>query len=228
MPDEALGLARDAMLKAATLNPSSSDAFAWLAYAEMQRSDWNAAAKAIAQAIALAPGRLDFRLRQADVAILRGAINAARPMLRELAAITGDPAVADGARRRLEALDRAATRQPAARASVETPAAFPAAVPGVPRMTLDLRSVRAGEERAFGQLTLVECSAAQVRFHLAVGERTVVATAARLSDVELTQFTDTTETRLPCGPRATPDSVYLTWRMQSTTKDRPETRFLQP
>ena len=63
--------------------------------------------RAISRAIGLAPGRIEFRLRQADIMILRGAPNVARPMLQELIARSADSVTIDAARRRLEALDAA-------------------------------------------------------------------------------------------------------------------------
>jgi hypothetical protein len=76
-----------------------------------------------------------------------------------------------------------------------------------------LREPGAFEERAFGQLTLLECGRDQVRFHLKVADRTLVATAARMADVELTSFTDAADFSVACGSRTPPDAVYLTWRI---------------
>jgi hypothetical protein len=44
-------------------------------------------------------------------------------------------------------------------------------------------------------------------------DRTLVATAARMEDVELTSFTDVKDFAVACGARATPETVYLTWRI---------------
>ena len=103
--------AHETLTRATTLNADSPDAFGWLAYAGLLRKDWDGAAKAIAQAIMLAPGRTEFRLRQADIMILRGAPGAARPMLQEIASRSVDPIAVEGARRRLAALDAAGVRR---------------------------------------------------------------------------------------------------------------------
>jgi hypothetical protein len=93
--------ARAALQRATTLNPSSADASAWLAYANMlERETLVDASAAIVRAIALAPGRLEYRLRYADIALLRGAVDIATPLLSELAA-SQDPAVREGAKQRL-------------------------------------------------------------------------------------------------------------------------------
>jgi tetratricopeptide (TPR) repeat protein len=101
----AIDRARVALARAAALNPSSSDAFAWLAYAEMMADHRLTEARAaIARAIDLAPGRIDYRLRYADICILEGNIAEASALLTELAKVTTDKVAAEGATRRLAAL----------------------------------------------------------------------------------------------------------------------------
>jgi tetratricopeptide (TPR) repeat protein len=101
----AIGRAREALARAAAINPSSSDAFAWLAYAEMLADNRLAEARtAITRAIDLAPGRIDYRLRYADICILEGKLIEARELLLDLARVTTDRAAVEGATRRLAAL----------------------------------------------------------------------------------------------------------------------------
>ena len=207
--------AHDALSRAAALAPNSPDTFAWLAYAEMRQRAWNEAATAISRAIGLAPGRVEFRLRQADIMMLRGAPNVARPMLQELIARSADSVTIDAARRRLEALDAAALP----RASAPTATGPGAAAAAGPRrragaMRLSLRPVQEGEERAFGRLTAVECSRGQVRFHVAVDGRDLVTAAARFGDVDLVRFTPAKDDTLGCGARVPPEPVYVTWRKE--------------
>jgi thioredoxin-like negative regulator of GroEL len=59
---------------------------------------------AIVRAIDLAPGRIDYRLRYADICILEGNIAEASALLTELAKVTTDRAAVEGATRRLAAL----------------------------------------------------------------------------------------------------------------------------
>jgi tetratricopeptide (TPR) repeat protein len=99
--------AREALARAAAINPSSSEAFAWLAYAEMMADGrLREARAAIARAIELAPGRIDYRLRYADICILDGRVDEASALLTELAKVKTDKAAVEGATRRLAAIAR--------------------------------------------------------------------------------------------------------------------------
>ena len=111
-------------LGARILRDRSSEAFAWLAYAEMVSDHRQAAARAaIARAIALAPGRLDYRLRSADISVLEGEFNEANTLLTQLAAITTDPLIAIGAKARLEQVAEYQQRVVAAKARTAARAA---------------------------------------------------------------------------------------------------------
>jgi tetratricopeptide (TPR) repeat protein len=231
--DDMVTRARAALMKAAALNPSSADTSAWLAYADMQDSaKLGEALSAITRAIALAPGRLEFRLRYADIAVLRGAIDTAKPMLTDLASARIDPVIRDAARKRLDTIARLGPRSGAADSPAESLPPADAALrspstssgsaspdPAPPRESAIqgpvLRKVLAGEERAFGALVRVECGSNNVRFHVQTRDRIVIASAARMEDVDLTQFTDQRDFTLTCGQRTPPDSVYLTWRPRS-------------
>jgi tetratricopeptide (TPR) repeat protein len=103
----AIARACDALTRAAAINPSSSEAFAWLAYAEMMTDGrLREARAAIETAIELAPGRIDYRLRYADIWILEGRIDEATALLTGLAKVKTDKAAVDSATRRLEAIAR--------------------------------------------------------------------------------------------------------------------------
>src|SRR5262245_33884008 len=103
----ALARSQEALKAATTINPFASEAWSWLAYAFMLEDDrLPDAEEAIDHAIDLAPGRLEYRLRWADISILRGHLAEARKLLSELAALATDRTVAEGAQRRLEALAR--------------------------------------------------------------------------------------------------------------------------
>src|SRR6185295_1959772 len=103
VPAAAVARARDALTRAAAINPSSSEAFAWLAYAEMTTDGrLREARAAIERAIDLAPGRVDYRLRYADIWILEGRINEATALLTGLAKVKSDKAAVEGATRRLD------------------------------------------------------------------------------------------------------------------------------
>jgi tetratricopeptide (TPR) repeat protein len=224
--------ARAVLTRAAAINPTSSEAFAWLAYAEMVSDGRVAQARvAIARAIALAPGRLDYRLRSADISVLEDKLDEAGALLKQLAGVTTDAAIADGAKARIERLEehrsRVAAREAAMRAAAaDTATAFAEATArkttapdnrDEPRQTEDrqfkLRNVQRNEQRAYGELTQLECANGRVRFHLQVGSRDIVAGAARMEMVELTNFSAEKDFTLACGKREPPDAVYLTWRL---------------
>ena len=102
----ALERARAALTSAAAINPTSSDAYAWLAYAEMLSDGrLSEAAVAIRRAIELAPGRLDYLLRYADILIFAGSYADARAILIDVSHVTTDARSAEGALRRLKVLD---------------------------------------------------------------------------------------------------------------------------
>ena len=106
-PAPAIARAREALTRAAAINPLSSEAFAWLAYAEMMTDGrLRDARAAIEKAIELAPGRVDYRLRYADIWILEGKIDEATALLTGLAKVKTDKAAVEGATRRLDAIAR--------------------------------------------------------------------------------------------------------------------------
>jgi|KBSSwiStaDraftv2_1062776.scaffolds.fasta_scaffold147485_2 tetratricopeptide (TPR) repeat protein len=234
-PGETAGLERAlAVLKrAAAVNPISSEVFAWLAYANMIADGRVAEARiAITRAVALAPGRLDYRLRSADIAVLEGKLDEAGALLTQLAAVTFDAAIAEGAKMRLERVEehksRAAARAAAMKAATADAATALAEATArrstattndrdEPRETEDrrfkLRTVQRNEQRAYGDLTQLECTDGRVRFHLRVGSRDIVAGATRMEAVELTNFSEAKDFTVACGKREPPDAVYLTWRL---------------
>ena len=107
--DERRRLALATLKQAVSLNGASSDAYATLAYLQMLSDDTLADARtSIEHAIALAPGRLDYRIRYADVRLLQGDIDAARSVLTSIAAIKFDSLSAAAAKERLDAIRRTA------------------------------------------------------------------------------------------------------------------------
>jgi hypothetical protein len=79
------------------------------------------------------------------------------------------------------------------------------------QLILMMRRPRAGEQRVFATLTHVECrQGPEIRFHAVDGTRTIVTTAGRFPDVELTAFRPG-ELLLGCGRRSPVDRVALTF-----------------
>jgi hypothetical protein len=80
------------------------------------------------------------------------------------------------------------------------------------RLELMMRQPVGDEQRVFGKLTAIECRPGpEIRFVVADGARTIVATAAQFSVVEVTGFRPGDLT-ITCGRRSPADQVALTWR----------------
>jgi hypothetical protein len=220
--DENTASAAGALARAVALNPESSEAYAWLAYAQMRSDDTLAEARtSIERAIELSPGRLDYRLRYADIRILQGEPNEVRALLSAIAAITTDQRASEGARKRIDAI-LASARMPQRSGATATNGADPKSVetPGLPsqsspsesRVELQLRHVQQGEQRAYAMLTKVECTPREVRFFARTPDGEIVATAKRMQDVDLIQYLDARDFTLACAVRTPPDPVFMTWR----------------
>jgi tetratricopeptide (TPR) repeat protein len=93
--------------RAVMLNSASSDAYAALAYAQMMSAaTLTEARSSIERSIALSPGRLDYRLRYADIRLLQGDVDGARAILTAIAAIKSDATASNAATARLAAIAR--------------------------------------------------------------------------------------------------------------------------
>src|SRR5262245_39327037 len=236
-PREAAAAAIASLKRASTINPNSADAFGWLAYAQLLAdAPLNEVRTSIDRAVQLAPGRIEYVMRWADVRMRQGDYAAAKGPLTQIAALKSGPAAAEMARVRLQRVteyEAELAGRNAARAAAEAapPEPPPAVVPvssdvslGVPgsatdkpldpNVTLMLRKVGAGEDRVTGLLTNIECRKNEVRFEVRADDRVLNATAKRMEDVELTQFLDLKDFRVACGSRSQPETVVLTWRRE--------------
>jgi tetratricopeptide (TPR) repeat protein len=98
-------LAHAALTRALAVNPTSADALAWQAYTDLSLDTrLDEARAAIARAIELAPGRLDYRLRLAEICLRTGEQAEARRLLTDLATVKDDEALARHARALLQRL----------------------------------------------------------------------------------------------------------------------------
>src|SRR5262249_39990200 len=100
--DEHRTQALAALTRATALNGTSSDAYAMLAYVHMlSQRTLPEARTPIERAVALAPGRLDYRLRYSDIIMLQGDVTAAKSVLTSIAAIRFDSVASTAAKERL-------------------------------------------------------------------------------------------------------------------------------
>jgi hypothetical protein len=220
------------------LRRDSPDANAWLAFAQMlDDTTLPDARESIQRAIDLAPGRLDYRLRYADVSILQGNFDEARSLLGAIARVPFDQAASSAAKARLEALARydgrisgpgpgsvfsgpgPMTRGQRGPVPVEagplTPPSTPSATP-----QLRLRATQLGEQRTEGALLKIDCGPANVRFTVQSAQATLVASAVRMEDVELISYLPEKNFSIACGARKPADRVYLTSRTDPRTNTR--------
>jgi len=236
---EATAAAIESLKRATALNPNSADAFGWLAYAQLATdAPLSEVRSAIDRAVQLAPGRIEYVLRWADVRVRMGDYAAAKGPLTQIAALKIDRVAAESARVRLQHIaddEAALAERNGARAAAEaapaestTPSPPPAGggsfgLPGTsadrpldPNVTFILRKVGPGEERATGLLTRIDCRKNEVRIEVRSDDRTLTATAKRMEDIELTQFLDLKDFSVTCGVRTQPETVVLTWRPAET------------
>jgi hypothetical protein len=206
---------------------------------------WEEARDETLKAISLAPGRTDFQLQLALIYLRqRETQQAGRELLAAVAQQTTEESVARRARGVVEELRerdaRSANGAPLGAlsgrrrdSSLRPLEAVDVGPPGdkvreytEPAATeLRLRKVQDGEERVLGELVAMDCTPAGVRFHVRAADRTVVAGAAKMGDVEMISFLDT-ELAVKCGPHASPERVYLTWKSGSGTATAVAVEFL--
>jgi tetratricopeptide (TPR) repeat protein len=100
-----VSVAYGALQRAVQINPYASNAFSWLSAACARSKDWAGARAALEQAAHLAPGRLDYDLRLADIDLLEGRVAEAKARLALIAAADPTSAIARTAGGRLAQLD---------------------------------------------------------------------------------------------------------------------------
>jgi tetratricopeptide (TPR) repeat protein len=105
-PDlDAVNAAAGALRTAIDLNPDSTDALAWLGYADLVAgTKLDEARAAVTRAKTLAPGRLDYRIRLAEICLRQNDLAEAVQLLTPLAAMSDDTGLADHARSLLRSI----------------------------------------------------------------------------------------------------------------------------
>jgi tetratricopeptide (TPR) repeat protein len=105
-PDlDAVNAAAGALRKAIALNPDSTDALAWLGYADLVAgAKLDEARAVVTRAMSLAPGRLDYRIRLAEICLRQNDLAEAVQLLTPLAAISADTGLAEHARSLLRSI----------------------------------------------------------------------------------------------------------------------------
>jgi hypothetical protein len=201
----AIASAREALQRTLRTKPELAHAWHTQAGLALQAGDLDAARDASESATFLAPGRFEYTLRLGDVFLRRREYAKARSVMGPLLTNPRAAALNDVVRSRLASV-AAAERDAAAPAPAPTP------TESAPADTLDLRRLRAGEDRAEGMLTRIECARKSVTFHVRIDGRAVQFRADRFEDIEFVSYRDDLRGNMACGDRTPEDLVFVTWR----------------
>jgi tetratricopeptide (TPR) repeat protein len=228
--EEPRTLAIAALVKALGKNQFASEGYAALAYGLLGEQRLPEARGSIERAMLLAPGRLDYHVRHAEILVRQGEIKEATTRLNAIVAVDPNGPGATAAKSLLAQIARREATLAAAPARGGAARSAPPAVspnssgssgnmgrprtttppPSTPRVRYDLRAVGAGEARAFGELTNVACADGVIRLHLKTPEREIIATAKDFQAIDIVSFRDDLTGTFGCGARSG-DRVYLTW-----------------
>src|SRR4029077_4287628 len=130
------------------------------------------------RAVAIAPGRLDYAFRLAEVCVRQADYNEARRLLTRLVGKADDYETSEHARSLLNQLDRFAR------------GADGAGMSGGKRVIFSFRETRDGERRTAGRLQRIECGVSGVVVHLATGAETLDFNASQFADIEFISYRD--------------------------------------
>jgi hypothetical protein len=192
-----------------------------------------AAHENIARARALAPGRIDYAMTQAELFAEAHDFSAARRVVGPLMTTAYPEDVRNAARRLMGGLVNleralsppgasaaAGSRSPAPPNDRSRSVAVPDADEGKPRDTRgqgrfmpDLRTVQAGEQRSEGLLERIDCPAgAAARFMVRDASGLTPYDVAKMADVDFISYRGDLTGGVSCGPFKDPMRVYVTWR----------------
>jgi hypothetical protein len=174
-----------------------------------------AALEHVRRARALAPGRDDYALLEAQILARQEAFRSARNVLGPLMSPASRPTTREQARSVMEsvvALERQAAAR-AERASRLKDGLEP--VPDIPETEAATRPIyrimKNGEQRTEGLLENVECAADAITLHLRADGQRFRVTAPGFEAVEFITYRTDLAGAVKCGPRVPPDHVFVTW-----------------
>ena len=204
--------------RAVELVPRFPEALVYLGAAEEATGEREAADRHILEAVAMLPGREDFRLKAGEIYIRQQNEAKAQAILGPLAAASPNAENKAKARELLGELAAMRARRESAQAapSVELPVAAPPAAdrsvsPPAPPAPV-FRSLRGGERRVEGVLERFLCPDAGLV--AVVNDATGVHRywAPALAAIEFTSYRDDVKGSVGCGPMPAGTRVYLTFR----------------
>jgi tetratricopeptide (TPR) repeat protein len=191
--------ARAALATAVRLQPDSTEALAWLGYADLlSGAHLDEARASLQRAVTLAPGRADYAFRLAEICARQQDYVEARHLLARLLTVHDEYGTADHAQSLLDAIDHrpaSATRRSAAGRVIHT-----------------FREVREGEHREHATLERIQCGGGTVTLWLKIRNETVSVRARSLEAVEFISYRPELTGNIVCGLREPPDAVFVTWK----------------
>ena len=192
--------ARTALNKAVALQPDFADALAAIGYAALLADDhFDEARASLTRAVAIAPGRLDYAFRLAEICVRQADYGEARRLLTRLVGKADEYGTGEHARSLLNQLDRFARGTQGVGTS------------GGTRVIFSFRETRDGERRTAGRLERIDCGGTGIVVHLTSGTETLHFNARQFADIEFISYRDDLTGAIACGQRDPPDVVYLTW-----------------
>lgn len=215
-----LPAARQALARATTINPNSSQAAYLLGYAELAgRGDIAAAVASLDRATKLAPRRDEYRITLAQALVRQGEYEKATTLLGPLIGAGRTSEIREEARRilgQVADIRNASATPPAAPAPspVETPPAETRRE-GT-RAALMLRTVQPGEQRVLATLDAIDCATSGVVIRVSSEGRKLALKAKQFTDVDFVSYRSTPPGQVICGPQKTRDRVYATYRPDAT------------
>jgi hypothetical protein len=207
---EETAFARAALHRALTTRPDLAHGWFLLAgLALLSDAHLDVALSAMERARTLAPSRMEYPIRHADVLMRHRDYAGARHVLGPLLVNPRYASLRASIRDRMTFLETA-ERAAAATPDVEAP------WDGTDRIfLLELREVRPGEQRAAGMLTYVDCTREGLILHVRIKGRNAEFRAGRFQDVQFVTYRDELRGNVACGAREPEDLIYITWKADS-------------
>lgn len=218
-----------ALAKAVQLQPESAEAlYAQARSQSLLDADLGVARAAAERAAELGPGREEYRLLVAQIALRQGDRAAAREAIGTLAARASRLEMVQRARTILAEVAKAESAAVAeARASEPNEASPPRAdAPGAGGgasgggYELMLRVTASGEQRGLGRVASIECGPLGVVFYVTLGGRNVRLFARAFEAVEFITYRDSVGGSVACGAQTSLDHVFVTWRPPAAATTR--------
>ena len=232
---------RAALAKAIKLKPDFAEAYNLVAFINLVTGEQlDESVELLKRAIEITPGREEFKLSLAQLHLRKQDFAAARKLVEPLAQSSTDAQLRANAQMLLNNIanieTQAARFRDSADASDDDDAAAAASGEGPPRLLRRgegggaqeagqtpeelmaealqhaLRKPLAGEARAQGVLTRLECDAKGIVFHVRSGQRVLKLHSANFDGLHVTAFTQEAGGQIGCGARKPESPVVVTYR----------------